>query len=43
MLDFAKKNYRCDGGYVPESFDFYKDNFVALRDSYGYKGLRGGN
>jgi len=43
LLDCSLKNYRCDGGLLPESFDFYKNNFVAIRDSYGYKGLRGGN
>ena len=42
-MDCSVSNYRCNGGYLPEAFKFYTVNFVAIRDSYGYKGLLGGN
>lgn len=40
LLDCTINSFGCKGGYVPAAFEFFKNNFVAIRDSYGYKGLR---
>ena len=47
LLDCANKKARlyrsqgCRGGLPHEAFLFGVDSFLALRDSYPYKGLRG--